>query len=136
MNEKKNLPAYFTAAPHRIFLLDGLGALLSAAGLGIVLPGFPDTFGAQPGILYLLAGVACVFAAYSFSCYFLRPAQWRPFLVAIATANTLYSFFTTWWVFLAGYGLLLPGKIYFVLELIVLTGLIFLELKLVFKKSG
>ncbi len=117
----------FTVFPHKIFLLDGLGALLSAVCLGIVLPGFPDIFGAPQGTLYLLAGVACLFAAYSLTCYFAAPVKWRPYLAVIATANTLYSLFTIRLVFWAGQDLPLPGAIYFVLELIVLAGLIFLE---------
>ncbi|MCW5924128.1 MAG: hypothetical protein KIS77_17535 [Saprospiraceae bacterium] len=124
----------FLATPHKIFLLDGLGAMLSATCLGILLPRFPDTFGVPLGILFPLAGVACVFAAYSLACYFLAPVRWRPYLAGIALANTLYGLLTLWLVFGADLDLPLWGSTYFVLELIVLAGLIFLEWGVVFKK--
>jgi len=123
-----SLIASLNVFPHRIFLLDGLGAVLSAACLGLVLAHFPDTFGASPDMLYLLAGMAGVFAVYSLACYFLAPIRWRPYLVGIAIANTLYGFFTIWLVFGGDANLTLWGRTYFVLELIVLAGLIFLEL--------
>lgn len=131
LNSMVPVIASFTAVPHRIFLLDGLGALLSAACLGVILARFPDIFGVPSDILYPLAVVACVFAGYSLACYFLAPVRWWPYLAGIATANTVYSLLTIWLVFGADFGLLLLGRTYFVLELIVLAGLIYLELSIV-----
>lgn len=133
-DEQSNMARFIPShniSPHKIFLLDGFGALLSAACLGLGLAHFPDIFGAPQDILYPLAGVACGFAVYSFACYFAAPVRWRPYLAGIATANTLYGFLTLWLVFGADLDLPLLGQTYFVLELLVLAGLIFLEFSIV-----
>lgn len=80
--------------PRQLFLIDGLGAALSAILLGIVLPSFASVFGVPPNILYGLGLVAALFAIYSLSCHLWFPDKWRPFLKGIAIANFLYCLIT------------------------------------------
>ena len=54
--------------PKVLFLVDGLGALLSAFLLGFVLVRLERVFGIPPDALYLLATVPCLFALYDFYC--------------------------------------------------------------------
>jgi hypothetical protein len=80
--------------PHRVFLLDGLGALLSAVLLGVVLVRFAPLFGVEPTLLYKLSLIACLFAVYDSVCYVLRVKCWRVFLRGIALANVFYVLLT------------------------------------------
>lgn len=76
-----------------IFLIDGLGALLTAFMLGIVLPHLSSLFGTPAHILPPLAMAAVCFAAYSFCCYWGQVSHWG-FLAAIAVANVVYCLIT------------------------------------------
>lgn len=115
--------------PRQFFLLDGLGALLSAFLLGVVLVQFESLFGMPVQILYVLAAIAGVFAIYSFSCYFQIKENWPPFLKAIATANLLYCGTTAVLVVYHYHSLSNLGILYFVVELIIVVTLATIELK-------
>ena len=55
--------------PKKLFLLDGLGAILSAILLGVVLVNQQALFGIPKPTLYFLASLPCLFAVYDFYCY-------------------------------------------------------------------
>ncbi|MEW7277524.1 hypothetical protein ABW636_02895 [Aquimarina sp. 2201CG1-2-11] len=113
----------------KLFLIDGVGALLSTLMLGVVLVNFNDFFGMPKYILYYLAGIAGVFSIYSFTCFFRKIKKWRLYLIFIATANLLYGFLTLGLVIYLNQKLTLFGKTYFVIELIVLLILVRMEFK-------
>lgn len=75
---------------HRLFLLDGLGALLSAGLIAGLLIPRATTFGMPWQTLLLLAALALGLAVYSLSCYRVRPVRWPGFLKSIAVANLTY----------------------------------------------
>ncbi len=77
-------------SPERIFLVDGLGAALTATMLGVALPAFVGFFGMPTTVLYPLAGAAACLAIYSFSCHFLKPQRWQLYLRGIASLNLAY----------------------------------------------
>ena len=82
-----------TGQPRRVFLLDGCGALLTLAGVVLVLGSFDSTFGVPPTALRPLALGAGALATYSFACWAAFPrlaARVRPFLVFLALANAGY----------------------------------------------
>jgi len=54
--------------PHKLFLIDACGALLTAVLVGMVLPAFPHYILMPTSILQSLAAVAGVFALYSAAC--------------------------------------------------------------------
>lgn len=117
------------ANPRQIFLLDGVGALVSAAFLlGILVP-FQAAFGMPEKNLYQLAGVASVFALYSMTCYFRISERWRSFLRVIAVCNTLYCLATAALVVYWYQSLTALGVLYFVLEMLVILALVSLEFK-------
>jgi hypothetical protein len=119
-----------------IFLIDGLGAFLSAFFLGVILVKFEGSFGMPQTILYCLSLLACLFSIYSFGCYFFNFIKWKPYLKTIIIANSLYSFATIGLIFLYFKSLTILGLIYFVLELIVMIGLIFIERRVLTKSIG
>lgn len=115
--------------PPTLFLIDGLGALLSAILLGVVLVQFEAIFGMPPNVLYGLAGIAGGFCIYSLSCFLRKPENWRPYLKGIAIANLAYCALTAGLVVYFRQRLTGLGILYFVLEIAVIVGLSVFELK-------
>ena len=115
------------AHPKRLFLIDGLGAFLTAFMLGVVLSNFESSFGMPQKTLYFLSFLAGIFCFYSFCCYFFVSGNWRPFLKAIAVANTLYCCITLGLVFYYYQNLTLLGVVYFLGEIGVVMGLVVVE---------
>jgi len=112
----------------RLFLIDGLGALLSAFFLGVVLVRYQVYFGMPVPVLRVLAGIALGFAVYSLSSHILLKSGGRPFLRLIAMANGLYCALTAGLLVHYAGQLTPPGWIYFVLELVVVLSLVRVEL--------
>ncbi len=74
----------------RLFLIDGIGAIVTALLLSQVLARYESVFGMPAQLLYILAGIAACFALYSLTCFWRVQDGGAPFLKAIAIANTLY----------------------------------------------
>lgn len=82
-----------TSNPRWVFLLDGCGALLTFGLLMFVLVPLERHFGVPADALMPLAFAAGAFALYSLGCFagFSRIGpRYRPFLGAIALANSVY----------------------------------------------
>ena len=90
----KRLLKSFTLNPKKLFLIDGLGAVLSAFLLGIVLVKFESIIGIPPSTLYFLAVFPLLFAIYDFYCYRKKHNNLKSFLEGIAVANLLYCCFS------------------------------------------
>lgn len=119
--------------PKRLFLLDGLGALTSAASLFFLLSNFDDFFGVSKPIVDVLAGIALLFSVYSLSCFFLVKQKWKMFLSLIAITNILYCLVTAGYLYY-DYPQLTPlGLLYFIGEIGIILMLVYLELKAVIK---
>ena len=113
--------------PKKLFLIDGAGALTSAFFLGIILVHFNSLFGMPVPVLYILALLACVFAVYSLSCFFLLKRNWRTFLLPIAIINALYCCLTLALVIYFFSQLTTLGILYFVGEILIIIGLVSVE---------
>lgn len=117
------------AFARRLFLLDGLGAVLSAFMHGVILVSLESIIGMPSNVLFVLAAVACIFAFYSLLCSCRIGENWRPFLKAIAVLNLLFC--------IASFGLMIYfyqhltvwGVLYFAGEIIAVTGLAMFEWK-------
>ncbi|MEM7297675.1 MAG: hypothetical protein AAF391_05350, partial [Bacteroidota bacterium] len=59
-----------------IFLIDGVGACVSSFFLGYILVAFQSFIGMPVNVLYLLAGLALLFALYSLTKHFVQPQRW------------------------------------------------------------
>lgn len=90
MRDKMNTLDRLAARPRRLFLLDGLGALLTGGLLVGLLASMEPAFGMPRATLYPLALIAAVFAAYSLTMAIVAGRNWRPLLRGIAVANLLY----------------------------------------------
>ncbi|MCB9038886.1 MAG: hypothetical protein H6557_19915 [Lewinellaceae bacterium] len=118
-----------TLSPRKLFLIDGLGALLSAFLLGVVLVQWEHIFGMPPRVLYPLAAIAGAFAVYSLSCHWFPTQNHGPFLKGIAIANLLYCCLTLGLVVYWYPQLTALGVIYFLVEIGIVCSLAIVELK-------
>ena len=120
---------FFTDHPSRLFLLDGIGATLSAALLLLLHFVFQVTNGLPPLIVYALVAAALFLSAYSLTCSWLLRRCHARYLRVIALLNGTYLL--TVWILLVLYcSRLHPILIIcFILESVVLGFLIYLELK-------
>jgi hypothetical protein len=118
-----------------LFLLDSLGALLSAVMLGFVLTKYEIFFGMPADVLHILAVIPCVFALYSFLGFLIKTKNERLYLTIIATVNLLYCCITTFYVFNFYQQLTIWGLSYFIGEIIVVVTLALYELRIARKKS-
>lgn len=77
-----------------VFLVDAIGAVISAIFLGIVLPIFPEYFAMPLKTLYYLAGLAILFSIYSSICALFPPNNYKLFIYCIAMVNSSYCLLT------------------------------------------
>jgi hypothetical protein len=114
--------------PKVLFLIDGIGAMLSAISLGIVLPKFQDLLGIPVQILYFLATFPILFLTYDFYNFFNQNVNISKELKGIALLNLLYSVLS---IGLAIYHLEVFKKLgwtYIILEVFILFFLSYLQL--------
>lgn len=114
-----------TLTVRRLFLLDGLGAAVTAVMLGAILPAFEQAFAVPGRTMVALALVAATFAAYSLTCYW-RAAGAR-FLLGIAVANTAYCAGTLWLLLSMRRSLTGLDVAYFAGEILVIATLVTVE---------
>jgi len=107
-----------------MFLIDGLGAILTALLLSQVLARFEPVFGMPRDILWLLAGVVACFAIYSISCYLFLEKNGKPYLQGIAIANMLYCLTTLGLLIYLRASLTYLGLAYFIGEMIIILILV------------
>ncbi len=124
-----------TSTPKLVFLLDCLGALLSAFLLGVVLTSFEPIFGMPRQVLSGLAALAGLFAFYSFWNYRWFKENWRPYLRGIAIVNLLYCCLTAALVIYFRQELTRWGLLYFLLEMVVVLVLVVVEFWTAAKKN-
>lgn len=115
--------------PKMIFLIDSIGAFLSANFLLIILSFLQTEFGIFDKRFNLLVGTSYIIAICSFCCYYWIDKQWRVFLRTIAIVNLLYCILTI--IFLVNFckNITLLGLAYFISEIIIIICLAVFELK-------
>lgn len=113
----------FYAAPRRMFVLDGLGAAVSAVALGLVLPRFSAQVGASPSALHFVAAIPVGIAAFDLACALTRPRAWRGALRLVACANLAYPWISAAALWGDELPLLLLGHAYFGVEFAVVAAL-------------
>lgn len=118
----------FSEHPKKLFLLDSIGALVTAILIGIVLRQLSTHIGLSKNILLQLSAVAILFTIYSFSCYLFLNKIKPVFLQLIAFANTIYCCLTLFIIFFHSQTVQPLGFAYFLLEIAILLILIYIEL--------
>lgn len=120
---------FFTQNPRILFLLDALGALITATLLYFVLQPFHETFGIPANILSYLSLSGLVLCVYSLSCFLFLKANWKSFLRVIAIGNLLYCLATSILLILFFNQLTVLGLLYFLIEICIILFVVILEIK-------
>lgn len=126
-----NLSKHFAANPRRLFLLDAIGAFITAGLLGLVLPNLHPYVGMPVTVLYGLAALACGFGIYSICCSLMLKAGFGPYLLLIALANSAYCCLTLGLICYYYKVLTVLGISYFLLEIAIIIVLILIELRVI-----
>lgn len=129
------LTKHLAKQPRKIFLIDGIGAAISAFFLGIVLTTFQKHIGMPKWILMILSLIALLFAAYSLNCFFWAKQNHRFFLRIIACSNLLYCLITAGMIAIFQNQLTIFGWCYFLAEMALILGLVFLEFRVLKQKT-
>ena len=118
----------FSINPKRLFLIDSLGALLTAFLIVAMLMRYTAFFGMPQQPLFVLAAIAFIYTIYSICCYFFIGNRWQAYLKLIAFANLLYCCVTIAFVIYFYSSVTIFGLIYFSVELIVIGCIAAIEL--------
>ncbi len=110
-----------------IFLIDGLGAFVSASALMLVQWKFHQNFGMPLHILSILYFIAFVFSIYSISCFLFSDKNRLLFLKIIVVANLMYCCLTVGLVIYHHAKITTWGLAYFITEVAVIIGLVLIE---------
>jgi hypothetical protein len=123
----QNLITYFSSHPKRLFLLDSIGASVTAGSLAIILR-FLNTYFALPSTaLRILIALALCFCICSAACYFGLKDNFKTFLRIIATANLTYCLATLAMMFRQFSALTTLAKAYLVFEIAIICVLCYIE---------
>lgn len=123
------MASQFKMTYKKMFMIDGMGALISAFLLGVVLPSFQQMLGIPLSAIYFLAVFPYIFLVYDFMVYqyieynqgyFLKGIAWANMAYCLISAGTLYFHFDK---------LTLLSGIYFVGEIAIVATLAVLELQ-------
>jgi len=120
----------------KLFLIDGLAALLSAFLLGFFLVRFEPAFGMPRNVLYVLSAIAFALAAYSLAHYFLVKEIRKAHLKIIGYANLFYCFLILALTLYFYSKITILGELYFLGEICIIVMLAMLELRNGNESSG
>lgn len=113
----------------KLFLVDGVGALVSAVLLGVVLVQFETYFGIPESTLYFLAALPCLFAIYDFYCFYSVKKDLGKHLKRIAVANILYCCLSIGMAIYHSSEIEQLGRAYIIVEVLIVVSLALFELK-------
>ena len=117
----------------KIFLLDGIGALVSASFTGLVLPLFSQWIGLPLWSLYCLAMFPVSYGVYSLCCYWFINEIRPSLLKAIIIANLFYCVLSGA-VILFFPSLTILGSLLLTAEILIVLGVVAIEI-IVYRKA-
>ena len=117
--------------PKIIFLIDGIGAVITAVLLLLILFKFQSSFGMPEKPILYLSGIALFYAFSSLSFYFKTTENIIPYIKYMVIANTLYCLLSAVFVYYNFSALTSLGLGYFSVEIFVIMILVGIEWSLV-----
>lgn len=120
---------HFAQHPKFLFLIDGLGALLTFSLLFFTLRTNHHLIGVPPHIIGYLSGIAFLYFVYSSCCFSLVRLQKQKFLTVIGAANLSYCILTLSLMVLYRDTITFLGIAYFSIEILIIVALSIVELK-------
>jgi hypothetical protein len=115
--------------PRWVFLIDGIGAAMSALLLLLLIVPFQSFFGFPSDVAIKLFVLPLIFSIYSLTCYFTKPSS-PVFLKIISVANILYCLLSLGLVIFYYAQLTIFGLLYFLIEKLIVVPLAVWEWKL------
>ena len=123
----------FVVNPKKIFLMDALGAAVSAILLGVVLVKLERVFGIPESTLYFLAAFPILFILYDLFCLTKNKNDLGPLLKAIAVMNMMYCCLSIGTAFYHLKTITFFGYLYILIEVIITFTLAVFEYKVASK---
>lgn len=117
-----------TSNPRKLFLIDGIGAIISSIMLGIVLVKLKGVVGIPASTLYILALFPVLFALYDFYCYRFERKSLGTLLYVIGGINLLYCYLSAGFGFYHIETITWLGSSYLILEILIVSLLAFIEI--------
>ena len=114
-----------------IFLWDGVGALLSAISLGLILPWLHTWIGLPVHVLQRLAGLALLYCIYDFCCLRWSNHQNPMWLWGIILANLSHCILSLACLVIYADQVTLWGIMYFVFETLIVLWIVYYEIRIV-----
>jgi hypothetical protein len=111
-----------------IFLIDAIGAITTAFLLMVVLRTFNQYIGLPKETLSQLSMIALLLAIYSACCFVFANKDSQKLLKPIIGANLAYCILTIGLLFFHKNSVTAWGGIYFIGEVVVILGLVYLEI--------
>jgi len=131
----KKLLNYFSEKQKTLFLVDSLGALMTAISLFVIVRPLNAYFGMPKEVLTYLSALAVLFCMYSGACFLFLNKGMKPFIRLIGMANLLYCALTMG-LLIKYYPLLtLLGITYFFIEIVIICGLSIVELSVAARRK-
>jgi len=115
--------------PKKLFLIDGLGAILSAFLLGVVLVKYESVFGIPLTTLYFLAAIPVLFAMHDLCCSKKNNDQIGKLLKRVAILNFLYCCISIVLAFYHFKTITIFGWTYILVEILIVLILAIIEYK-------
>lgn len=115
--------------PKKLLLLDGIGALVSAFMLGVVLVRLENYFGIPIRTLYFLAFLPCLFALYDYYSWRSENKNHSNSLKVIAYVNIIYCCLSFGLAIYHNQELTLLGWAYIIIEIFVVLLIAMIELR-------
>lgn len=119
----------FVKKPNALFLVDSIGAFISAFCLLIISRYYSDYIGINHSTFQLLAILPIVFGIYSACCFLFVKRCFKPFIQIIALANLIYCLITLILLGTLFAEITILGLSYFVVELMIIALIISIEYK-------
>lgn len=121
---------YFTFNPKHIFLIDGLGALISASLLGMVVFKLETILGIPKQMLSVLTIPPLVFAVYDLFCFLFFKKNYRLKLTIIACCNLAYCVLSVVLAFYYLNSITFWGWAYLLVEILIVTIIAIIEFQI------
>jgi hypothetical protein len=125
----KKFLKYFNEKPKTLFLIDGVGALMTALSLIVIVREFIEYFGMSKNEVNYLSLLAFCFCMYSAICYMFLKSNFLPFIRFVGIANSSYCALIIGLMIRYKSSITVIGIIYFLVEIIIICCLSYVELK-------
>ena len=132
----KKLIGYFAQKHKTLFLIDAIGALITAFFLGVIMLQYNEYFGMPKNILFNLSIIAICLCIYSATCFLFLKNSWAVFVQIIGIANLLYCALTIGFLIKFYPLLTIIGILYFLVEIVIIFFLSYIELKVALRSKS